>query len=63
MPGVTTRNRLAKRASFGVMTLLIGLPRDEHGHHDGLAGAGRHLQRHPRQPVVVQRFSGSSRRR
>ena len=23
MPGVTTRNRLAKRASFGVITLLM----------------------------------------
>ena len=58
MPGVTTRNRLAKRASFGVITLLIGLPRDDHRHHDGLARAGGHLQRHARQPVVVQLVLG-----
>ena len=30
------------------------LPGDEHGHHDGLAGAGRHLQPDPGQAVVVE---------
>ncbi len=38
--------------------LVDGLPRDDHRHHDGLAGAGGHLQRHPRQPVVVQLVLG-----
>ena len=30
------------------------LPRDDHGYHNGLASPGRHLERHPRQPIVVQ---------
>ena len=34
--------------------LVHSLPCDEHGHHDGLPGAGGHLQPDPRQPIVVQ---------
>jgi hypothetical protein len=30
------------------------LPRDDHGYHNGPARRGRHRQRHPRQPIVVQ---------
>jgi hypothetical protein len=30
------------------------LPRDDHGHHNGLVSPGRHLERRPRQPIVVQ---------
>jgi hypothetical protein len=30
------------------------LPRDDHGYHNGLASPGRHLERHPRQPIAAQ---------
>ena len=33
--------------------LVQRLPGDEHGHHDGLAGASRHLQRDPVQAEVA----------
>ena len=42
-PGVLRRHDLVDR-----------LPGDQHRHHDRLAGAGRHLQRDARQPVVVE---------
>ena len=35
--------------------LVQRLPGDEHRHHDGLAGAGRHLQRDPVQAEVMTR--------
>ncbi len=38
--------------------LVDGLPGDQHRHHHGLAGAGRHLQPDARQPVVVQDVLG-----
>jgi hypothetical protein len=34
--------------------LVEGLPGDEHRHHDGLARAGRHLQGHAGDALVVQ---------
>ena len=37
MPGVTTRKRFAKRASVGVITLLIVCQAMSIRHHDGLA--------------------------
>jgi len=38
---------------LGVRELVQRLPRDEHGHDDGLAAACGHLERHPEQARVV----------
>ena len=44
MPGVTIRKASEKRAILRVGQLVERLPGDEHRHHYGLAGAGRHLE-------------------
>ena len=44
MPGVTIRNVSENRAVLRVGQLVQRLPGDQHGHDDGLAGAGRHLE-------------------
>ena len=54
MPGSDHQEPLGEAGVIRCHDLVDGLPRDDHRHHDGLAGAGRHLQRHPGQPVVVQ---------
>ena len=63
IPGVMTRNVSEKRASCGVKSLLLfflhGLPRNQHRHDDGLAGAGRHLQSDPGQAAGLDRSFAS----
>ncbi len=52
MPGVTIRKVSEKRRVLRVGELVERLPGDEHGHDDGLAGAGRHLEGDARQAGV-----------
>lgn len=58
MPGVTIRKVSEKRASFG-LACLLSVPGDQHGHDNGLAGTGRHLECRARQTGVrgVVRFT------
>ena len=42
---MTTRNPRVKPPAAGTAHRVDGLPRDEHGHDGGLAGAGRELER------------------
>ena len=62
-PGVTTRNRLAKRASRGDCTLLMVCQAMSIAITTVLPAPVAIFSADPRQPVVVSSFSGSSRRR
>ena len=48
-----------KSARLPVFKLIERLPRDEHRHHDGLARAGRHLQRQAREARVGRVVRGA----
>ena len=53
IPGVTTRNVSREALVLRVGQLVERLPGDEHRHDDGLARAGRHLERDPVEPGVA----------